>query len=63
MTDGLTEDTDRGEFVTEAELQVLRALWRLHSRQMSLTFFANQIGVRLSLVERVEALLFPSGMD
>lgn len=59
---GWNPNEEPGEFVTEEELQVLRALWRTYAPQ-PLRFCANRIGQPVSLVERVEAMLFPGGMD
>lgn len=59
----MEEDTEKGEFVTEAELGVLRALWRTfidggEEREA----LAEGADAPLSMVERVEAMLFPGGM-
>lgn len=54
----MEEDLTKGEFVTEAELSVLRALWRNYADHV---YLAKVAGVPISLVERVEALLFPEG--
>lgn len=62
-----TENTDDGAFVTRAELKVLFALWNdffsadpgtAGHRRVA---FAEKNDLPLSLVERVEALLFAEG--
>lgn len=60
----MAEDTDKGEFVAEAELLVLRALWRdaIKGDTQEHLYLAKLAGAPVSMIERVECLLFPEGM-
>jgi hypothetical protein len=60
--DATLADIAGGEFVTGQELRVLALLWRLRiAGDQDRRRFADLMGLPLSLIERVEALVYAGG--
>ena len=58
-----TADIADGEFVTGDEMDVLRALWRDKvSTPGDALLLAARADVPVTMIERVETMLFPNGM-